>query len=171
MGLSMKKLCLFLLMGGLGTALTSCGNAVFTESSGQVGFSLNETGGIVINVETCGAYFEYVDLVGPNIDDKNYFYVDLWAKVPIHGYVEVDISNPGSNWRGDPHIEIPQNPDELLISNSGSPRRDVQAYQVAAKLAEIRALKPGEILISTFDLSTYESVTHITTREEFSRCD
>ncbi|MGO2613599.1 hypothetical protein, partial [Corynebacterium flavescens] len=139
--------------------------------SGQVGFSLNEAGGIVIEVESYGAELDRVDLVGPNVDGANRRYASFVTEEPTAGYFEVDISNPGSNWREDSQIQIPETPDELLIANASSLHEDIQAYPVDAKLSEILALKPGEILSGSLDGSSEQTSRKIVKQVEFSRCD
>ncbi|HCG46361.1 hypothetical protein [Corynebacterium flavescens] len=167
----MKKQSLYALVGALCLTLSACGNAVHTKVSGQVGFSLNEAGGIVIEVESCGAELDSVDLAGPNVDGANRRYASFVAEEPTSGYFDVDISNPGSNWREDSQIQIPETPDELLIANASSLHEDIQAYPVDAKLSEILALKPGEILIGSLDGSSEQTSRKVLTQEEFTRCD
>ncbi|MDY5784775.1 hypothetical protein [Corynebacterium sp.] len=167
----MKKLFLCLLLGGAFFSLTACGNAVYTDISGQVGFSLNESGGVIVEVESCGIELDGVDLAGPNINGENHKYASFKAKVPVSGYFNVDISNPDSNWQSESPVETPENADELLIANASTSREDIQPYPADAKLSEIRALKPGEIIIGSSESSVDETSREIVTREEFSRCE
>ncbi|MDN6601788.1 MAG: hypothetical protein L0K96_07995, partial [Corynebacterium flavescens] len=66
----MKKQSLYALVGALCLTLSACGNAVHTKVSGQVGFSLNEAGGMVIQVESCGDELYRVDLAGPDVEGE-----------------------------------------------------------------------------------------------------
>ncbi|MDY3128099.1 MAG: hypothetical protein SOW59_08275 [Corynebacterium sp.] len=163
-------MCVFLSV--LGITLSACGNAVFTDVSGRVGFSLNEAGGIVINVESCGAELDSVGLSGPNPGDggENHRYAQFVASEPVSGYFTVDISHPGPNWQKKLLVEVPENADELLIGHASSVHEDIEAYPVDAKLSEIRALKPGEILVGSSESEFEEVSTKIVTLEEFSRC-
>lgn len=167
----MAKLPFYTLVGGLCVTLASCGNAVHTEISGRVGFSLNKAGAVVIEVESCGADFDSVDLAGPNEDGVNRKYASFVAQNPMSGSFEVDISNPGSNWKEDSSVQFPDIADELLIANATSSHEDIQAYPVDAKLSEIRALKHGEILIGSLDSASEQTSRRIVMQEEFARCD
>ena len=167
----MKKLFLYFLLGGGLFSLTACGNAVYTDISGQVGFSLNESGGVIVEVESCGVELDGVDLTGPNVNGENHKYASFNAKVPVSGYFNVDISNPDSNWQAESPVEAPEKADELLIANASPSHEDVQPYPVDAKLSEIRELKPGEIITGSSESTVDETSSKIVTQEEFSRCD
>lgn len=167
----MKKLFLCYLLGGGFFSFTACGNAVYTDISGQVGFAVNESGGVIVEVESCGVELNAVDLAGPNVNGENYKYASFKADVPMSGYFNVDISNLDSNWKSESPVETPENADELLIANASTSHEDVQPYPVDAKLSEIRALNPGEIIIGSSESSVDEASRKIVTREEFSRCE
>lgn len=167
----MEKLLLYFFLGGVCLPLTACGNAVYTDISGKVGFSLNESGGVVIEVESCGTKLDGVDLSGPNIDGKNHRYASFKAQEPVAGHFKVDISDPGSNWKAESPVEAPEDADELLIANASSSHEDVQPYPVDAKLSEIRALQPGEVITGSSESTVDESSRKVMTQEEFSRCD
>ncbi|MEX3504360.1 hypothetical protein [Corynebacterium sp. LK2510] len=167
----MKNVLVCFLLGGASFSLTACGNAVYTDISGQVGFSLSDSGGVVIEVESCGVELDGVQLAGPNIDGENHKYAVFTAQDPVSGYFSVDISRPDSNWQAEAPVEVPENVDELLIANASTSRRDAQPYQVDATLADIRELKPGEIITGSSDSSSGKKSGKIVSQEEFSRCD
>ncbi|TNL94359.1 hypothetical protein [Corynebacterium tapiri] len=112
-----------------------------------------------------------MSLHGPNSNGAYDRYAMLSPRKPISGYSEVNMSNPGPDWTSEGPIETPTDPDEPLSGSSGSPRADVKAASVSAKLSEIRALKEGEILIGKPASEDFESTRKIVTKAEFTQCD
>jgi len=155
---------------GAALTLTACGNLVTAEVRGESALSLNEAGEVLLHVDTCdyrlngvGVYEGREKLPG---GEENVLMGELAADRSQNGRVTVNLQSPEPPWEATDPVAMRESDDLIYIVIPTPDRtvagRDEAIPQVAATMTQLRALKPGEVLINEY---SHERATELNNRD------
>lgn len=167
-----------LLIVGAATMLTSCGNYLDVERSGESGVSHDGNGNLSLHVNTCQNSTRHVEVVagreGLASEEVNPTIGSFVRDEPVSGSFVVRVQDP-SPWSVDQELVLPDDPSRFFIvsarpDDDGGPAfiRPEKYFSVAAvTYDDLMTVSPGIIVTGT-----YEGQLSTVTQELFdATCD
>ncbi|MFC6146681.1 hypothetical protein [Corynebacterium nasicanis] len=147
-------------------SMTACGNLIDTTVEGQVGLTLGDDGTIRIMVQPCTLPIDEVYVLGPityeNGEGKNSLIFMASSAEGVSEPFTIDNFDVQPPFVVEASNPLPTDPEFLLIVNAFVADGNAQASQASARISQILALRPGEIIMGSDDA--------IVTLDQFLAC-
>ncbi|BAU94983.1 hypothetical protein N24_0721 [Corynebacterium suranareeae] len=149
--------------------VSGCGNYLGDINvKGRAGFSVSESGDLIVRVQPCGLPIDTVDMAGPMPQDlppqANPLYLELSDPDGRTDPFIVDPRNLESSWTVVAGEGLPTDPDALIIVNANVEGESTQTSQVSAYIRDIQGLSSDQIYVGNLESS------RIIDESEFLHC-
>lgn len=141
-----------------GVAVSGCGNYLGDINvKGRAGFSVSETGNLIIRVQPCGLPIDAINISGPMSQDlppqANPAYLHLRDNEEHSAPFTIDPEALDPSWTVIAGEGLPTDPDAMIIVNAHVEGESTQTSQVSAYVRDVQGLRTDQIYVGTLESS------------------